>query len=100
MLSKKELLDGFGQLNLKKGETIIVHTSYKSLGGVEGGADTVIDVMCELVGKEGTVLFPAFNFQSWTESHYFDVKETPSKMGAITEQARLRPNALRTPHPS
>jgi len=99
MLSKKELLDGFGQLNLKKGETIIVHTSYKSLGGVEGGADTVIDVMCELVGREGTVLFPAFNFQSWTENHYFDVKETPSKMGAITEQARLRPNALRTPHP-
>ncbi|NWF63767.1 MAG: AAC(3) family N-acetyltransferase [Chloroflexi bacterium] len=99
MLSKQELLDGFGQLGLKKGETIIVHTSYKSLGGVEGGADTVIDVMCELVGGEGTVLFPAFNFQSWTENHYFDIKETPSKMGAITEQARLRPNALRTPHP-
>ncbi|MBK9206971.1 MAG: AAC(3) family N-acetyltransferase [Anaerolineales bacterium] len=25
--------------------------------------------------------------------------ETPSKMGMITEQARLRPNAKRTPHP-
>lgn len=99
MLSKKDLLDGFGQLNLKEGETIIVHTSYKSLGGVEGGADTVIDVMCELVGKTGTVLFPAFNFQSWTETHYFDVMESPSKMGMITEIARLRPNALRTPHP-
>ncbi len=99
MLNKKELLDGFGQLNLKKGETIIVHTSYKSLGGVEGGAETVIDVMRELVGKEGTVMFPAFNFQSWTETHYWDVLETPSKMGMITELARLRPDALRTPHP-
>jgi len=88
MLNKKELLDGFGQLNLKKGETIIVHTSYKSLGGVEGGAETVIDVMRELVGKEGTVMFPAFNFQSWTETHYWDVQETPSKMGMITELAR------------
>jgi aminoglycoside 3-N-acetyltransferase len=99
MLSHKELLDGFRQTRVKAGETVIVHTSYKSLGGVEGGADTVIDVMRELVGARGTVLFPAFNFQSWTETHYFDVLETPSKMGMITELARLRPDAKRTPHP-
>lgn len=98
MLSKKDLLDGFGKIKIES-DTIVVHTSYKSLGGVEGGADTVIDVMQELMGKNGTVLFPAFNFQSWTETHYFDVLETPSKMGMITEMARLRPNAKRTPHP-
>src|SRR3990172_13013518 len=99
MLSRKELLDGFRQTSVKAGDTIIVHTSYKSLGGVEGGAEAVIDVMRELVGARGTVLFPAFNFQSWTETHYFDVLETPSKMGMITELARLRPDVKRTPHP-
>ena len=99
MLNHKQLLDGFRQTSVKPGDTIIVHTSYKSLGGVEGGADTVMDVMRELVGTRGTVLFPAFNFQSWTETHYFDVLETPSKMGMITELARLRPDAKRSPHP-
>ncbi|MCZ2127877.1 MAG: AAC(3) family N-acetyltransferase [Anaerolineales bacterium] len=99
MLTKEQLLDGFGQIGIKNGDTLTVHTSYKSLGGVEGGADAVIDALVELAGKDGTLLFPNFNFQSWTETHYFDVKETPSKMGAITEIARLRPNALRTPHP-
>ncbi len=99
MLTFKELLAGFQKTNVKQGDTIVVHTSYKSLGGVEGGADTVIDVMRELVGRDGTVLFPAFNFQSWTETHYWDVLETPSKMGMITELARLRPDAKRTPHP-
>ncbi|MBI5823975.1 MAG: AAC(3) family N-acetyltransferase [Chloroflexi bacterium] len=99
MLTKKELLNGFGQIGIKNGDTVIVHTSYKSLGGVEGGADAVIDAFIELVGANGTVMFPAFNFQSWTETHYFDVLETPSKMGMITELARLRPNAKRTPHP-
>lgn len=98
MLSKKDLLNGFSKIKIES-DTIVVHTSYKSLGGVEGGVDTVIDVMQELIGKDGTVLFPAFNFQSWTETHYFDVMETPSKMGMITEQARLRPNAKRSPHP-
>jgi aminoglycoside 3-N-acetyltransferase len=99
MLNKKDLLNGFEKTNVKKGGTIVVHTSYKSLGGVEGGVDTVINAMLELVGRNGTVLFPAFNFQSWTETHYFDVMETPSKMGMITEQARLKPDAKRTPHP-
>ena len=77
MLTKKQLIDGFGQIGIKNGDTVIVHTSYKSLGGVEGGADAVIDAFIELAGKNGTVMFPAFNFQSWTETHYFDVKETP-----------------------
>lgn len=98
MLSKKDLLNEFSKIKIES-DTLVVHTSYKSLGGVEGGVDTVIDAMQELIGKDGTVLFPAFNFQSWTETHYFDVLETPSKMGMITEQARLRPNAKRTPHP-
>jgi len=99
MLNHKELLDGFRQTSVKEGDTIIVHTSYKSLGGVEGGAETVIDVMRELVGVNGTVLFPAFIFPSWTETPYFDVLETPSRMGMITELARIRPDAKRTPHP-
>jgi aminoglycoside 3-N-acetyltransferase len=99
MLNFKELLAGFEQTGVNKGGTIMVHTSYKALGEVEGGADAVIDVLRELVGPQGTVLFPNFNFQSWTEMHYFDILETPSRMGAITELARLRPGAKRTPHP-
>ena len=39
MLTKKQLIDGFAQIGIKNGDTVIVHTSYKSLGGVEGGAD-------------------------------------------------------------
>jgi aminoglycoside 3-N-acetyltransferase len=99
MLTFQQLLDGFRQTGVRPGDTIMVHTSYKSLGGVEGGADTVIDALRALVGPQGTVLFPTFNFQSWTETHYFDILETPSKMGMITELARLRPDARRTPHP-
>jgi aminoglycoside 3-N-acetyltransferase len=99
MLTYNELLNGFRQTGVKKGDTIMVHTSYKSLGGVEGGVEPVIECMLKLVGLQGTVLFPTFNFQSWTEMHYFDILETPSKMGAITDTARQRPDALRTPHP-
>ncbi len=99
MLGFDELVTGFQQLGLGDEDILMVHSSYKSLGGVEGGAEIVIDALRETVGKNGTVLFPTFNFQSWTETHYFDIRETYSNMGVITELARLRPDAVRTPHP-
>lgn len=99
MLGFDELVTGFQQLGLRDEDVLMVHSSYKSLGGVDGGAETVIDALREIVGAQGTVLFPTFNFQSWTETHYYDVRETYSNMGVITELARLRPDAVRTPHP-
>ena len=99
MYSIDDLVKGFRTIPLTTSKVIIVHSSYKSLGYVQDGAESVIDALLEFVGPEGTVLFPNFNFQSWTETHYFDVLETPSKMGVIGELSRLRTNALRTPHP-
>ena len=99
MYSFSDLLNGFQAIPLTTSRVIIVHNSYKSLGGVAGGAETVLDALLEWVGPEGTVLFPTFNFSSWSESHYFDIAETPSHMGIIGELARQRPEAVRTPHP-
>jgi aminoglycoside 3-N-acetyltransferase len=99
VFSYQEILTGFQQIPLTESRIVLVHSSYKSLGGVEGGAEAVIDALLEWVGPDGTVLLPNFNFQSWTETHYFDVRETLSHMGIIGEMGRLRPEAVRTPHP-
>jgi aminoglycoside 3-N-acetyltransferase len=99
MYTKQRLIDDFRQIPLTTSRVIIVHSSYKSLGGVAGGAQTVIDALLEWVGPEGTVLFPTFNFQSWSETHYFDIEETHSQMGIIGELGRLRRESIRTPHP-
>ena len=99
MATQDNLLNSFMRIPLTPPRVIMVHSSYKSLGNVEGGAEAVIDALLEWVGPDGTVLFPNFNFDSWTENHYYDVIETPSRMGIIGELARLRPEAVRTPHP-
>lgn len=99
MLTKAEILSGFQKIPLTPSRIIMVHSAYKSLGGVEGGAETIINALLDFVGPEGTVLFPTFNFHEWTERHYFDISETLSKMGIIGEVARQREDALRTPHP-
>lgn len=99
MVSKEELRNGFLATGIKKGDVLMVHSNYGSLRGVDGGPDEVIDTLIDLVGEEGTLLIPTFNFTAWSNEHYFDCIETASEMGVITEYARARTSFKRTVHP-
>ena len=59
---------------------------------------SILESFREAVGPEGTVLFPLFNFD-FTTGAPFDIRTTPSHMGALTEAARLHPDAVRSGHP-
>lgn len=98
MLTKKELVEGFKSLGLKSGDTVLVHSSYKSLGGVQGGPQIVIDSLLETIGQKGTLIMPAFNFD-FCKGATWDYKNTPSHMGIITELVRNNPESTRVFHP-
>ncbi|MDH7476833.1 MAG: AAC(3) family N-acetyltransferase [Candidatus Bathyarchaeota archaeon] len=55
---KEDIKAGLKKLGLKKGDIVGVHSSLSSFGYVEGGADTIIDALLEVVGKEGTITMP------------------------------------------
>ena len=42
MLTKANVIDALKELGLKEGDICLFHSSYKSLGEIEGGAETVI----------------------------------------------------------
>lgn len=50
------------EVGLEKGDAVMVHTSLKRMGYVCGGAQTVIEALMEVVGKDGTIMMPT---QSW-----------------------------------
>jgi len=101
MLKKENLIEGFRALGLKKGDILLIHSSFKSFGGVEGGPKTVIDALLKILGKEGTLIMPTFNFDWCDQSPngVFDLENTVSKMGILTEILRKMPGAKRTLHP-
>lgn len=98
LLTKAELIQNFAELGLQAGDIVLVHSAYKSLGGVEGGPQTVIDALLDLLTPEGTLIMPTFNFD-FNEGAPWDVRSTPSKMGVLTELVRLDPRAKRVFHP-
>jgi aminoglycoside 3-N-acetyltransferase len=57
MIRQRDFERALRSLGLNDGSHVLVHSSYKSLGGVEGGPSTVVHT---LVGSLATVMMPAF----------------------------------------
>ena len=98
MLTFDDLVTEFRALGLEAGDTLLVHSSYKSFGGVEGGPQTVIDALLHVLGEGGTLIMPTFNFD-FCKGKPWDVRTTPSHMGILTELVRKDPRACRVFHP-
>jgi aminoglycoside 3-N-acetyltransferase len=114
----ESLVADLRRLGVRPGETLLVHSSLRSLGWVSGGAPTVVRALLEVLGPDGTVVVPAQTADNrdpsrwlvpppeswWAElrNHVaaFDPGSTPScRMGAIAECVRTWPGAVRSGHP-
>jgi aminoglycoside N3'-acetyltransferase len=60
-VSRSDLLSGLVSLGLLGGDNIVVHSRLSSFGHIAGGADTVIDVLQEIVTDRGTIVMPTFS---------------------------------------
>ena len=98
MLSFDDLVAGFHELGVEPGDTLLVHSSYKSFGPVEGGPQTVVDALIAALGPQGTLIMPTFNFD-FNKGQPWDVRSTPSQMGVLTELVRKDPRSKRVFHP-
>jgi aminoglycoside 3-N-acetyltransferase len=91
-------------LGLQAGDSVLVHSSLKSIGHVDGGPDTVIDALLEVLGKTGTLLMPSFQngseFYLCDRGCKFDVRNSPSELGIITETFRKRLGVIRSLNPT
>ena len=62
VILKEEIVQKLREVGLEKGDVVMVHTFLKRMGYVCGGAQTVIEALMEVVGKDGTIMMPT---QSW-----------------------------------
>lgn len=103
MIGHTDLVADFKKLGLKNGDTVLVHSSLKSLGYVEGGAECVIGSILDTVGEKGTLVVPVLTGKredSPGQPPVFDVRSTPCWTGRIPETVRRMPEARRSLHPT
>ena len=78
MIDFNGLVSEFKRIGLTTDDVVLIHSSFKSFGGVHGGPQTVINALISVVGTEGTLIFPRFNFDFSTSGTPWDVRSTPS----------------------
>ena len=100
----KSLAQDWRRSGVETGDVLLVHSSIKRtlenarMQGVELSPDDILDSFLFALGADGTLLIPLFNFD-FPKSKTFDIRNTPSQMGALTEAARSRRGVVRTGHP-
>ncbi len=57
-----EIVEALRQVGIGKGDLLLVHSSLSGCGHVPDGASGIVEAFRQAVGKDGTVLFPAFNY--------------------------------------
>jgi aminoglycoside 3-N-acetyltransferase len=120
MVTQRDVERGLDELGLTKTSHVLVHTSYNSLGGVQGGPLTVARAFVESLG---TVMMPTFTSDRtfvWDPRGVFEgnayaqeppanmreaepfTHETPANktMGIINETLRTAYAVRRSAHPS
>lgn len=94
-----QVIDCLELLGVGRGDGLLVHSAIQFLGHPVGGVCMYLDAIMCVIGPEGTVAVPTFNF-GFARGESYDPQETPSEgMGVFSEYVRQRPEARRSSHP-
>lgn len=102
-VSRHDVAAALRSVGVVFGDTVMFHSSLSSMGTVVGGADAVIDGFLDAVGPTGTVAVPTL---WWHETNPplklddWDIDNSPSYVGLITEVFRKRPGSVRSDNPT
>lgn len=91
------------ELSIMDGDTVFVHSDIAVFGKLAVRdrkflLDTLVDVLKECVGKNGTIIMPTFTY-SFCKGEVFDVNNSKSTVGILTEHFRNLPEVKRTEQP-
>ncbi len=97
-LSRETAVAQLRDLGVEAGSVLLVHTSFSQTGPLEGGPDTLIDALLEVIGPNGTLVMP-----SWTadDDEIFDPTsyEVDEHLGVVADEFWQRPGVVRGTHP-
>lgn len=97
-LTPKELARQLADLGVERGGVLVVHSSFRAVGPVEGGPAGLIEALLEALGPEGTLVMPSFT--DWDDDTPFDPERTPCRhLGIVPDTFWRMPGVLRSDSP-
>ena len=94
---------GLAAVGVREGDALFVHSDIAMFGKLSIKNRTcLLESICAAlfgsVGQNGTVIMPTFTY-SFCKGELYDVENSPSTVGVLTEYFRQRSDVVRTDHP-
>jgi len=98
--SKKKIHSLIDSFKIEKNSYVIVHSSLFFLGKIEGGINSLLDILISKFGKTGTIIMPTFTF-SFRRKMDYNVNKSRCHplIGMLPEQFRKKRGVYRNLEP-
>lgn len=101
IITKDRLIRDLRDIGLCEGDMVYVHTSMKSIGWIDGGAETLIDAFLCVLGEGGTLAVPTHTLSFVGRGvRPYNPKTTPTILGTFPEAVWRHQSSLRSQHAS
>lgn len=102
--TKEALIESLQNAGIKRGTILNVRVSLKSIGRIQGGANTFLEALLETIGPEGTLVVNSFIDcysipLSEQDAQKISTDASPSYAGALANAILKHPNCVRSKHP-
>ena len=99
--TKEDILKQLEDMKAPTDSVVLVHTSLRAVGQVEGGAKTLLDALIEYFTKDGGLLcVPTHTWHNFGKEYMLDMDKTDTALGAFSDFAAADPRGIRSEHPT
>lgn len=106
-VAKAELREGLEALGIVAGDAVMLHSSLKSIGFVDGGPRALLEALIEAVGPTGTLVVPTYWLPGGTilatcklDGYVFDPRRDGSSLGRLPSEFLTFDGIARSIHPT
>ena len=101
LYTKAELISQLARLNVPQNRVVLVHSSLRLIGKVEGGAQTVLDALIEYFTADGGLLcIPTHTWRNFGKEITLDMGDSKTCLGAFSDFAAADGRGIRSENPT
>lgn len=99
--TKQELLAQLAQMNIPRDRVVLMHSSLRLIGKVEGGPLTILDALIEYFTESGGLFcVPTHTWANLNKEITLDMSDPHTCLGALPDLAASDPRGVRSQNPT
>lgn len=106
-ITRERLVVDLQSLGICEGDVVLLHSSLKSIGYVDGGPNTVLEAITEVIMPSGTLVVPTYHMVNYNmydtcldKKYVFDPRTADTFLGLIPSAFLKFPSIERSIHPT